>query len=105
MTTDRKVLATKVFKSQPYPIIRGVGGLGEALGEVLEAFEGEARKVDAGTNDIHSMEQAQTLAAAAILGGQPAAAHIGRLFYWNPYMYLNADKVRDLVQVVEEELA
>ncbi len=107
MNPNNNAFARKILsqKTTAWTLLAEVLKLGEDLNEVVASFEEETRKDLEGSPTFRSFEAAAAVATLALLNGEPVAPHIGRLLYWNVYLYMTPDKVRSLTAAVADELA
>lgn len=105
MNPNNNAFARKILsqKTSAWTLLAEVQRLGEDLNEVIAAFEEEARKDLESSPELRSFEAAAAVATLALLNGLPVAPHIGRLLYWNVYLYMTPDKLRNLAASLREE--
>jgi hypothetical protein len=88
-----------------YNLLRTTAEHGGNLEAAEAAFLEETRKDLEGTTTLRAFEEAASAAAVALLVGEPIEAHIGRVLYWNPGLYMSPGKIRALTAAITEELA
>ncbi len=104
--TARMNLAREVLNptQETWPLIGGVFALEgpDALDTLIEAFNAEV-ELDGEARSQLNWPSASTRAALALLREEPVAAHVGRVMYWNVYLYLTAEKLGQIVAAFREE--
>jgi hypothetical protein len=105
---QRCAFAREILSSNTsaYNLLRTTAEHGGNLEAAEAAFLEETRKDLEGTTTLRAFEEAASAAAVAVLvGEEPIEAHIGRVLYWNPGLYMSPGKVRALTAAITEELA